>query len=58
MIDTSILADADLMARAKEAKREKRNEYARKWRRRFKETHGIEPSLYYEAKKLKEAGNE
>lgn len=58
MIDTSIIDNAELIERAKRAKRAKRNEYYKVWRRRFIEEHGIEPSLYYEAKKLKEAENE
>ena len=58
MIDTNIINDTDLMEKAKKAKREKRNEYYKKWRKRFIAEHGIEPSLYYEAKRLKNAENE
>ena len=58
MIDTSIIDNSELLERAKKIERAKRNEYQKSWRKRFIEKHGIEPNLYYEAKKLKELENE
>ena len=55
MIDASIISDSDLLEKAKAEKRAKRNAYQKQWRKRFIAEHGIEPAVYYEAKRLKKA---
>ena len=52
MIDATIINDAELLEKAKEIKRKKSREYNRKWRKEFKEKHGVDYETFTIMRKL------
>jgi len=52
MIDATIIKDAELLEKAKEVKRQKSRDYNRKWRRDFKEKHGVDYETFVIMRKL------
>lgn len=54
MIDSTIMNDAELLEKARERKRERSRLYMQKWRREFKEKHGIGYQTYLDMKHIKE----